>query len=103
MNKRTFLKGLPVALAGLGATSPFWSRLIRLAAAQEVARQRLIVWYVADGTVPEWFWPATAGALAIRGDRTDDLSSRDFNDSVPSADRPTFLLQPIADYADRTL
>jgi hypothetical protein len=103
MNKRTFLKGLPVALAGLAGTSPFWARLIRLAAAQEVARQRLLVWYVADGTVPEWFWPATAGALQIRGDRTEDLSSRDFNESVPSADRPTFLLQPIAEYASRTL
>src|SRR5687767_2437123 len=103
MKKRTFLKGLPVGLAGLVLTSPLWSRLIRLASAQEVPRQRLLVWYVADGTVPEWFWPSAAGALTIRGDRTADLSGNDFNESVPSADRPTFLLQPIASYAERIL
>jgi len=103
MNKRTLLKALPAGLAGLAAVSPFWSRLIRVAAAQDTPRQRLIVWYVADGTVPEWFWPSSAGALTIRNDRTTDLGSRDFNETVPEADRPTFILQPLASYADRML
>lgn len=103
MNRRTFVKGLPAALAGLATVSAFWDRLIRLAVAQEMPRQRLLVWYVADGTVPEWFWPASPGALTIRDDRPEDLSSRDFNQTVPSDERPTFILQPIAEYADRTL
>lgn len=102
-SRRALLRAVPASLAGLALTSPFWSRLLRSAVAQELPRQRLIVWYTADGTVPEWFWPANAGALTIRSDRTNDLSGRDFNQSLPSADRPTFILQPIAGYADRTL
>ena len=100
-SRRTFIKGLPAGLAGLAVISPFWDRLIRRAHAEQATQQRLLVWYVPDGTVPEWFWPSTTGALTIRSDRTDDLSSRTFNDDVPSADRPTFVLQPVASYADR--
>jgi hypothetical protein len=77
--------------------------LLTRAVAQEASRQRLIVWYVADGTVPEFLWPAAAGKLSIRSDRTNDLSGRDFNTAIPTGDRPTFLLQPIAAYADQTL
>lgn len=94
--------GLPAGLAGLALTQPLWNRLLRRALAQD-ATQRLVVWYTADGTVPEWFWAADAGPLSIRGDRTTDLSGRDFNTQVPDAERPTFLLQPIADYAERML
>ena len=102
-SRRTLLKGLPVSLAGLALVSPLWSRLIGRAVAASAPRQRLLVWYTADGTVPEWFWPSAAGTLAIRSDRTTDLSGQDFNTAVASADRPTFILQPIASYADRTL
>ena len=103
ISRRSFVRGLPLGLAGLALSSPFWSRLIRRAVAQESTTQRLLVWYTADGTVPEWFWPSSSGPLTIRSDRTDDLSGRDFNESIADADRPTFLLQPIARYADRTL
>jgi hypothetical protein len=103
VSRRSFVRGLPLGLAGLAATSALWSRLIRRAVAQDATAQRLIVWYTADGTVPEWFWPGTAGALSIRSDRTTDLSGQDFNQSIASADRPTFILQPIASYADRML
>jgi hypothetical protein len=102
-SRRTLLKGLPVSLAGLVLVSPLWSRLIGRAVAASAPRQRLLVWYTADGTVPEWFWPSAAGTLAIRSDRTTDLSGQDFNTAIASADRPTFILQPIASYADRTL
>jgi hypothetical protein len=102
-SRRTLLKGLPLSLAGLALVSPLWSRLVKRAVAAGAPRQRLLVWYTADGTVPEWFWPSTAGTLAIRSDRTNDLSGQDFNTAVPSADRPTFILQPIASYANRML
>jgi hypothetical protein len=102
-SRRSFVGGLPLGLAGLALGSPLWSRLIRRAVAQEAGSQRLIVWYMADGTVPEWFWPSQPGTLQIRSDRTQDLSGNDFNDSIPSVDRPTFLLQPLAEYASRML
>jgi hypothetical protein len=103
ISRRSFVQGLPLGLAAVAASSALWSRLIRRAVAQEASAQRLIVWYTADGTVPEWFWPQTAGALSIRSDRTSDLSGQDFNTAVASGDRPTFILQPISSYADRTL
>jgi hypothetical protein len=103
VSRRSFVQGLPLGLAGLALGSALWSRLLRRALAQEASQQRLLVWYTADGTVPEWFWPSQTGALQIRGDRTTDLSGTGFNEDVPDADRPTFLLQPIADYADRML
>jgi hypothetical protein len=103
VSRRSFVRGLPLGLAGLTATSALWSRLIRRAVAQEAGVQRLIVWYTADGTVPEWFWPQAAGTLAIRSDRATDLSGQDFNTSIASGDRPTFILQPISSYANRTL
>jgi len=102
-SRRSVLAGLPASLTGLALTSPFWDRLLRRAYAQSTPQQRLLVWYTADGTVPEWFWGSTPGTLAIRSDRTDDLSGKSFNQDVPSGDRPTFILQPIASYADRTL
>jgi hypothetical protein len=103
VSRRSFVRGLPLGLAGLAMTSPFWSRLIRRAMAQEANVQRLLVWYMADGTVPEWFWPSQPGSLQIRSDRTNDLSGNDFNQAIAEADRPTFLLQPVAAYADRML
>jgi len=102
-SRRSLLKTLPLGLAAAAAGSPLWSRLIGRAVAAGAPAQRLIVWYTADGTVPEWFWPADTGALAIRSDRTNDLSGQDFNTSIASGDRPTFILQPLASYADRTL
>jgi len=103
-SRRTFTGALPAGLAALAAASPMWSRLLRRATAASAATpQRLLVWYTADGTVPEWFWPENAGALSIRTDRTEDLTGTDFNESLPEEDRPAFLLQPIAGYADRTL
>jgi hypothetical protein len=103
MSRRTLVRGLPASLAGISIMTPFWDRLIRRAVAQTAAQQRLLVWYVPDGLVPEWFWPAQAGALSIRSDRTNDLSGTSFNTAVPAADVPTFLLQPIASYAARAL
>jgi hypothetical protein len=103
LSRRTWVKGLPASLAGLSILTPFWDRLLRRAVAQTAAQQRLLVWYVPDGLVSEWFWPAQAGALTIRSDRTNDLAGTTFNTAVPSADVPTFLLQPIAGYAARTL
>lgn len=102
-SRRSFMFGLPTTLAGLALTSPMWSRLLNRAMAQDATTQRLLVWYTADGTVPEFFWAGGEGPLQIRNDRTTDLSGRDFNESVSSSDRPTFLLQPIANYADRAL
>src|SRR5688572_7966044 len=103
ISRRSFVRGLPAGLAGLALTSPFWARQIRRAVAQDASAQRLLVWYTAEGTIPEWFWPSEPGTLSIRSDRTTDLSGTDFNESLPDADLPTFLLQPIAPYADRTL
>src|SRR5688572_21243910 len=103
VSRRSFVRGLPAGLAGLTIVTPFWDRLISRAVAQTVSQQRLLVWYVPDGLVSEWFWPAQAGALTIRSDRTNDLAGTTFNTAVPSADVPTFLLQPIAGYAARTL
>lgn len=100
-SRRSFVQGLPVGLAGLALGGGLWSRLLGRALAQENAAQRLLVWYTADGTVPEWFWGDRAGALNIRNDRTTDLSGSDFNDSVADDERPTFILQPLAAYADR--
>jgi hypothetical protein len=97
------MKALPATLAGAALASPLWSRLIGRAIAAQAPEQRLIVWYTADGTVPEWFWPAQDGPITIRDDRTTDLSGSDFNTGIPSADRPTFILQPISAYADRML
>ena len=96
------MRGLPVGLAGLAATSPFWCRLIQQSArAQGPTTPRFFVWwYTADGNVPEWFWPSRTGALSIRSDRTNDLSGQAFNTAVPNGDRPTFLLQPLAAYAN---
>lgn len=102
VSRRSFVMGLPAALAGLALSQPLWRRLLRRAMAQDAA-QRFVVWYTADGTVPEWFWAQEAGPLSIRNDRTTDLSGRGFNTEVPSAERPTFLLQPIAEYAERIL
>lgn len=102
-SRRSFVLGVPAGLAALAVASPFWSRLLRRAHAQDAVGQRFIVWYTADGTVPQWFWPSTPGALQIRADRTDDLSGTSFNTDIADADRPTFLLQPLSAYADRTL
>jgi hypothetical protein len=102
-SRRSFVRGLPLGLAAAAAGSALWSRLIRRAVAQEAGPQRLVVWYTADGTVPEWFWPQAAGALAIRSDRTTDLGGQDFNTSIAAGDRPTFVLQPVASYANRML
>jgi hypothetical protein len=103
IRRRSFVRGLPLALAAAAATSPMWSRLLRKALAQDAGAQRVLVWYTADGTVPEWYWPENSGALSIRSDRTTDLSGSNFNEEVPGDDRATFLLQPIAEYADRML
>jgi hypothetical protein len=102
-SRRTLIRRLPASLAGLSILSPFWDRLISRAVAQTAAQQRLLVWYVPDGLVPEWFWPAQAGPLTIRSDRTNSLSGTTFNTAVPAADQPTFLLQPMAAYAAQTL
>jgi len=103
MSRRTLVRGLPASLAGLSIMTPFWDRLIRRAVAQTVSQQRLLVWYVPDGLVPEWFWPAQAGALTIRSDRTNDLTGTTFNTAISAADAATFLLQPIASYSAQTL
>lgn len=103
VSRRSFVGGLPAGLAALSLSSPFWARLIKRAVASTPVSQRLLVWYTADGTVPEWFWPDEPGPLQIRSDRTTDLSGRTFNTELPNADRPTFLLQPVAAYADRML
>ena len=103
MSRRTLVRGLPAGLAGLSIMTPFWDRLIRRAVAQTVSQQRLLVWYVPDGLVPEWFWPAQAGALTIRSDRTNDLSGTTFNTAISAADAATFMLQPISGYSARTL
>ncbi len=103
LSRRSFVMGMPAVLCAAAAGNALWARLLRRALAQQTGSQRLVVWYTADGTVPEWFWPTRAGALTIRSDRTDDLSGTDFNQSIPNADRPTFILQPIAAYADRAL
>lgn len=103
ISRRSLVRGVPASLAGLALSSPFWSRLISRAVAQEMPRQRFIVWYTADGTVPEFFWPEAPGTLSIRSDRTNDLSGRDFNTAITGAARASFILQPIAGYSERTL
>lgn len=104
-SRRTFIKGLPLGLAGLAASSTFWDRLISRAAAQEVTQKRLLVWFVPDGLVPEWFWHDTAGPLTIRADRAQDaeLSGASFNTAIPKTDWPTFVQQPLAPYSSRIL
>lgn len=104
-SRRTLLKGLPVALAGLATTSVFWDRLFSRAMAQTVAQKRLLIWFVPDGLVPEWFWFDQPGPLTIRSDRAQDnaLGDKTFNTAIPTADRPTFVLQPLAKYASRIL
>lgn len=104
-SRRTFIKGLPLGLAGLAATSTFWDRLISRAVAQEAARNRFLIWFVPDGLVPEWFWHDTAGPLTIRNDRAQDaeLSGTNFSTTIPKADWPTFVLQPLAAYASQIL
>ena len=104
-SRRTFIKGLPVGLAGLAATSVFWDRLIGRAMAQTVTQRRLLIFWVPDGLVPDWFWHNQAGPLTIRSDRAQDseLGGTTFNTAIPTADRPTFVLQPLAGYANRIL
>ena len=94
MSRRTLVRGLPASLAGLSIMTPFWDRLIRRAVAQTVSQQRLLVWYVPDGLVPEWFWPAQAGALTIRSDRTNDLSGTTFNTAIPRRTRRRSCCSP---------
>lgn len=100
-SRRTLLKGLPASLAGLAVISPFWDRLIRRAQAA-TTQQRLLVWHVPDGLPPEWFFPAAAGPLTIRSDRSNDFTSTNFSTAIPAADQPTFLQQPIASYSANT-
>jgi Protein of unknown function (DUF1552) len=104
-SRRTFIKGLPVGLAGLAASSPFWDRLITRALAQEAAKKRFLIWFVPDGLVPEWFWHDTAGPLTIRSDRAQDaeLSGTSFSTTIAKTDWPTFVLQPLASYASQIL
>ncbi len=104
-SRRTFIKGLPIGLAGLAAASTFWDRLIGRAMAQTVTQKRLLIFWVPDGLVPEWFWHDTAGPLTIRADRAQDseLGGTTFNTAIPVADRATFVLQPLASYSNRIL
>ncbi|HEX2874920.1 MAG TPA: DUF1552 domain-containing protein [Polyangiaceae bacterium] len=104
-SRRTFIKGLPLGLAGLAAGSAFWERLISRAVAQEAAQKRFLIWFVPDGLVPEWFWHDAAGPLDIRSDRAQDaeLSGTSFSTQIPKADWPTFVLQPLASYSKNIL
>ncbi|HVT09204.1 MAG TPA: DUF1552 domain-containing protein [Polyangia bacterium] len=104
-SRRTFLKGLPVSLAAVAGTSMLWDRLISRAMAQTVTQKRFVIFWVPDGLVPEWFWHAQPGPLTIRSDRAQDsdLSGTTFNNDIPAADRPTFVLQPLAPYASQIL
>lgn len=94
-----------MGLAGLAATSVFWDRLIGRAMAQTVTQKRLLIFWVPDGLVPEWFWHDQAGPLTIRSDRPADsaLTGTTFNTDIPTADRPTFVLQPLAKYSSQIL
>jgi len=104
-SRRSFIKGLPLSLAGLAASSPFWDRLISSAAAQTVTQKRFLVFFVPDGLVPEWFWHDQTGTLNIRSDRAQDaeLSGTSFSTTIPRADWPTFVLQPLAAYSKQIL
>ncbi|MFL5307864.1 MAG: DUF1552 domain-containing protein [Polyangia bacterium] len=104
-SRRTFIKGLPASLAGVAATSLLWDRLISRAMAATVTQKRFLIFWVPDGLVPEWFWHATPGPLTIRSDRAQDseLTGTSFNNDIPAADRPTFVLQPLAPYANQIL
>ena len=62
-----------MGLAGLAATSVFWDRLIGRAMAQTVIQKRLLIFWVPDGLVPEWFWHDQAGSLTIRSDRSAEI------------------------------
>mgnify|MGYP001598706538 CR=1 FL=1 len=100
-SRRTFIKGLPLTLAGVAASSPLWDRLIGRAMAQTVTQKRFMIFWIPDGLVPEWFWHQTPGELTIRSDRAQDseLTGTNFDSQIPAADRPTFVLQPLASYA----
>lgn len=104
-SRRTFIKGLPVGLAALAASSPLWDRLIGRAMAQVVTQKRFMIFWIPDGLVPEWFWHATPGPLTIRADRAQDneLGGTTFNTAIPAQDRPTFVLQPLASYSQQML
>jgi len=104
-SRRSFIKGLPIGLAGLAASSLFWDRLIGRAMAQTVTQKRLLIFWIPDGLVPEWFWHNTTGPLTIRSDRAQDsdLTGTNFDTMIPAADRPTFVLQPIASYSSQIL
>jgi hypothetical protein len=102
-SRRTFIKGLPIGLAGLAAASAFWDRLIGRALAQEVTQKRFLIYFVPDGVVPEWFWHSQPGPLTIRGDRTSDFAGTSFNTAIPSDDLPLFLQQPISAYSSNVL
>ena len=104
-SRRTLLKGLPVGLAGLAASFPLWDRLIGRAMAQTVTQKRLLIFWIPDGLVPEWFWHNTTGPLTIRSDRAQDaaLTGTSFDTTIPAADRPTFVLQPLASYSSQIL
>jgi hypothetical protein len=104
-SRRTLIKGLPVSLAALAATSPFWDRLIRSASAQSANQKRFLIFYIPDGLVPEWFWHDVAGPLTIRTDRAQDseLGSTTFSNDIAKTHWPTFVLQPLAPYAKQML
>lgn len=73
--------------------------------AQTATQKRFMIFWIPDGLVPEWFWPATPGPLMIRSDRAQDseLGGTSFNTAIPAADRPTFVLQPLASYSQQIL
>jgi hypothetical protein len=104
ISRRSFCAGLPASLAGLAYASPLWSQLLtRSAGAQVNTTQFFIWWYTADGNVADWFWPANPGPINIRSDRSNDLSGTSFNETLPQADRPDFLLQPLAAYSQNMI
>ncbi|MFT4691310.1 MAG: hypothetical protein ACI9OD_003533, partial [Limisphaerales bacterium] len=57
-NRREFLKGLGVSAAAL----PFLTGLPGLNAAEGSAKQRLIIMFSPNGTIPGEFWPDQDGA-----------------------------------------
>ena len=71
--------------------------------AQVVTQKRFMIFWIPDGLVPEWFWHETPGPLTIRADRAQDseLGGTSFNTAIPVADRPTFVLQPLASYSQQ--
>lgn len=104
-SRRSLIKGLPLGLAGLAASYPLWDRLISSASAQTVTQKRFLIFWIPDGLVPEWFWHDQTGPLTIRSDRAQDaaLSGTSFNTAIPTADRPSFVLQPLASYSSQIL